>query len=80
MLCWWKLLNGTWHVVPDEIFQFLGSEGQEKVLEGRDRITKWMADVEDATSPYFHDVHQEVLVPYAKYIDGLRAQGHLGAL
>jgi len=60
--------------------QMLGSEGQEKVLGGRDRIKKWMADVEDATSPYFHDVHQEVLVPYAKYIDELRAQGHLGAL
>jgi hypothetical protein len=44
------------------IFQLLGSDGQERVLEGRDRIKKWKADVEDV-SPYFYNMYQEVRVP-----------------
>ncbi|KAG0565381.1 hypothetical protein M758_8G180900 [Ceratodon purpureus] len=60
--------------------QLLGKEGQESLLGCHERINKWLADVEEAASPYFKDVHEEVIVPYAKHIEEIRAQGHLGAL
>jgi len=49
-------------------------EDQKKLLGSRDRIRKWMTDVEEALSPYFGDVHQEIRA-YGKHIEKLRANG-----
>lgn len=51
-------------------------EDRQILLGSRERIAKWVADIEHALNPYFNDVHQYIGA-YGKHIEGLRANGTL---
>lgn len=50
------------------------AKDRESLLGSRERLKQWVADVEEALSPHFGDVHEEIFA-FGKHLEELRANG-----